>query len=538
MENHINWWKSAVIYQIYPRSFCDTSADGIGDLQGITKKLPYLANTLGIDAIWISPFYPSPMKDFGYDVSNYRDIDQIFGSIDDFDQLLETAHNLGLRLIIDLVPNHSSDQHPWFIESRSSRNNPKRDWYIWKEGKDDGSEPNNWLSVFGGKAWEWDKTTEQYYLHSFLKEQPDLNWRNPQVQEAIFDVVRFWLDKGVDGFRIDVAHYIMKDPLFRDNPPNLSGDLGIHKSLGEYDTQIHLYDKGHPDVHDVYRRFRNILDDYSTEQPRMSMGEIHIFDWNEWVQYYGENLDEIHFPINFSLLGAPWQAEAIRNKVEELERVLPPGAWPNYVLANHDDQRILTRVGAEQARIAATLLLTLRGTPILYYGDEIGMEDVDIPPELCLDPAGLRQAGQGRDPNRTPMQWSHEVWAGFSPPEAQKTWLPVAENYQEVNVQAQLSDPDSLLIYYQKLLSLRKSLPVLQSGKYRSIPDTPRGCFFYLREYKNEQILIMLNFTSEWIQIDPREYAGGKILLSTDPERGSDQNISILHPNEGLVIRL
>jgi len=538
MDHHKDWWKYGVIYQIYPRSFCDTTGDGVGDLQGIISKLPYLANTLGIDAIWISPFYPSPMKDFGYDVSNYRDIDPLFGSLPDFDQLLESAHKLGLKIIIDLVPNHSSDQHPWFLESRSSGDNPKRDWYVWKDGKEDGSEPNNWLSVFGGKAWEWDEVTGQYYLHSFLKEQPDLNWRNPQVQEAFFNEVRFWLDKGVDGFRIDVAHYIMKDPQLRNNPPNQGGDQAIHKSLGEYDSQIHQHDKGHPDVHRVYRDFRTLLDDYSKDQPRMSMGEIHIFDWSEWVSYYGKDLDEIHIPINFTLLGVPWQADAIRSLVEEMEGILPQGAWPNYVLANHDDKRILTRVGPEQARNAAMLLLTLRGTPILYYGDEIGMSDVDIPPELCLDPAGLRQPGQGRDPNRTPMQWSAEPWAGFSPPEANKTWLPIADDFQDVNVQTQQDDPDSQLSFYQELLSLRKSHAVLHAGDYRSIPQSPEGCYIFQRENKEEKVLVMINFTSRHIMIDPSIMNGGKLLLSTYPEREPDLIEFTLHPNEGVLIQL
>ncbi len=434
MSVHTEWWKKAVIYQIYPRSFKDTTGNGIGDLAGITQQIPYLANTLGIDAIWISPFFTSPMKDFGYDVANYRDIDPMFGTMNDFEILLESIHKANLKLIIDLVPNHSSDQHPWFLESRSSRTNPKRNWYVWENARKDGSPPNNWLSVFGGGAWEWDQETGQYYLHSFLKEQPDLNWRNPEVQKAFFGEVRFWLERGVDGFRIDVAHYLMKDPLMRDNPLNPSGSKSIHKSLGDYDTQIHLYDKGHPDIHRIYRDFRKLLDEYSKNQPRMSMGEIHIFNLEDWVLYYGEDLDEIHFPINFSLLGADWQADPIQKLVDDLEASLPPDAWPNYVLANHDDQRILSRYGKDHARSAAMLLLTLRGTPVLYYGDEIGMKDVDIPPELCLDPAGIRQEGQGRDPNRTPMQWSGETWAGFSPPQTQKTWLPIAEDYKEINV--------------------------------------------------------------------------------------------------------
>ena len=539
MTAHSEWWKKAVFYQIYPRSFKDTTGSGIGDLAGITQNIPYLAEMLGVDAIWISPFFPSPMKDFGYDVANYRDIDPIFGSLEDFDQLLETIHKANLKLIIDLVPNHSSDQHPWFQESRSSRDNPKRDWYVWEDPKADGSPPNNWLSVFGGEAWEWDQVTEQYYLHSFLKEQPDLNWRNPRVQEAIFDEVRFWLERGVDGFRIDVAHYLMKDPALRDNPLNVSGAKFIHKSLGEYDTQVHLYDKGHPDIHQVYRDFRKLLDDYSSDQPRMSMGEIHIFDIDEWATYYGEDLDEIHFPLNFSLLGVEWEADSIRKVVEDLESGLPPGAWPNYVLANHDDQRITSRYGVENERSAAMLLLTLRGTPILYYGDEIGMKDVDIPPDLCLDPAGIRQEGQGRDPNRTPMQWSADIWAGFSPPHAKNTWLPIADDFQEKNVIKQLNDPDSLLSYYQKLIRLRKKHSALQTGEYQSLPDAPDGCYFYTRQNDEEKLLIGINFTDHKKKFENNLLKGGSLLLSSHKNRDGYLAAPFeLHPNESILVLL
>jgi len=539
MTSHTEWWKEAVIYQIYPRSFKDSTGNGIGDLAGITQEIPYLAETLGIDAIWISPFYTSPMKDFGYDVANYRDIAPMFGRMADFDNLLERIHFANLKLIIDLVPNHSSDQHPWFLESRSSRTNPKRDWYVWQDAKDDGSPPNNWLSVFGGGAWEWDPETEQYYLHSFLKEQPDLNWRNPQVQETFFNEVRFWLEKGVDGFRIDVAHYLMKDPEMKDNPLNQSRSKSIHKPLGDYDTQIHLYDKGHPDIHQVYRDFRKLLDEYSQEQPRMSMGEIHLFDLDEWVLYYGEDLDEIHFPINFTLLGAEWQADQIRDLVENLESSLPPGAWPNYVLANHDDMRILSRYGEEAARGAAMLLLTLRGTPVLYYGDEIGMKDVQIPPDLCLDPAGIRQEGQGRDPNRTPMQWSDETWSGFSPPQANQTWLPIADDFQQINVHNQQNDPDSILSYYQNLLKIRKLHPALQTGIYYSPSEVPDGVYLYIRQNDNEQVLIAINFTSHEKIISFPEANNGTLLLSSHPGRDKTIKIPIrLQPNESLMVLL
>ena len=531
------WWKTGVIYQIYPRSYCDTTGNGIGDLQGIINKIPYLDKVLGVDAIWISPFYPSPMKDFGYDVSDYTDIDPLFGNLSDFDRLLSSAHQSGIKIIIDLVPNHTSDQHDWFVESRKSRENPWRGWYVWADPKADGSTPNNWLSIFGGSAWEWDEITGQYYLHSFLKEQPDLNWRNPKVKDAMFNVVQFWLERGVDGFRIDVAHYIMKDPELKDNPLNTTGKIVIHKPLGDYDTQVHLFDKGHPDIHQIYREFRNLLDDFSIDQPRMSMGEIHIFNWDEWSSYYGKDLDEIHLPVNFTLLGAEWTAENIRTLVEEQESVLPGDAWPNYVLGNHDDHRILTRYGMDQARIAAILLLTLRGTPVLYYGDEIGMRDVIIPSDKVQDPAGIRQPGQGRDPNRTPMQWTGGHQAGFSPLESKNPWLPLADDYKKINVEVQLTDPDSMLSFYRTLLRIRRSHPALQSGDYLSVSNGPEGCYFYMREKSKEKLLIGLNFTKEICPVDPTLVHGGKILLSTHSNRKSEISDNLtLQPNEGILI--
>ncbi len=415
--NTTPWWQHGIIYQIYPRSFKDSNGDGIGDLRGIIWQLAYL-DWLGVDAVWISPFYPSPMVDFGYDISNYTDVDPIFGDMTTFDELVRQAHQRNLKVIIDFVINHTSDQHPWFIESRSSRSALRRNWYIWADPKKDGSPPNNWISVFGGSAWEWDATSGQYYLHSYEKRQPDLNWRNPEVKEAMFDVVRFWLEHGVDGLRIDAAHRIMKHPQLPDNPPNTSKTPAMHKPMGDYDTLLHLYDKGHPDIHDVYRELRSLLDSYSSEQARVIIGEMHIPDWKEWASYYGANLDEMHMPFNFGLLSVAWNAQTIRQSVDLLEANLPPGAWPNYVLGNHDEPRIASRVGPAQARIAMMLLLTLRGTPTLYYGDEIGMHDGHIPPEHVYDPVekNMPGLGLGRDPERTPMQWDSSQNAGFCIP--------------------------------------------------------------------------------------------------------------------------
>jgi len=537
-SNHHLWWQTGVIYQIYPRSYQDTTGNGVGDLRGITDKLDYLKKTLDIDAIWLSPFYPSPMDDFGYDVANYVDIHPLFGTLDDFDELVKEAHQRDIKIIIDWVPNHSSNQHPWFLESRSSRDNPKRDWYVWGDPKPDGSPPNNWKAVFAGPAWEWDETTGQYYLHSFLKEQPDLNWRNPEVRQAMFDVIRFWLERGVDGFRVDVAHFIAKDPQMRDNPPAQT-DIAFHRPHGDYDTQNHLYDKGHPDTHVYYREFRALLDEYSPGQERMSVGEIHIFDWEEWATYYGtpEEGFEFHLPFNFSLLKTPWEAQAIRQAVDELEAALPPWAWPNYVLGNHDEGRIATRYGVEQARVAAMLLLTLRGTPTIYYGEEIAMLDVDIPIEEQLDPFGLRVPGWGRDRCRTPMQWSSEPQAGFAPQGGEKFWLPLGENWQQINVQRQMDDAKSSLSLYRQLLALRKANPALQIGSYQALDNTPEGSFVYQRLGAGQILTVALNFTGSPLKLNLN--SSGQILLSTHLDREGLEDLSTLplRENEGVIIQ-
>ncbi|MCC7450586.1 MAG: DUF3459 domain-containing protein [Anaerolineae bacterium] len=533
------WWQRGIVYQIYPRSFKDSNGDGIGDLPGIIDKLDYV-QMLGVDAIWLSPFYPSPMADFGYDVANYTDVDPIFGTLADFDRLVEAAHQRNLHVIIDFVPNHSSDQHPWFVESRSSRDNPKRDWYVWVDAKPDGSPPNNWLSHFGGPAWTWDETTGQYYLHSFLKEQPDLNWRNPAVKAAMFDVIRFWLERGVDGFRIDVAHYIMKDPDLRDNPPNLEPPK-FTKRRPHYDSLLHVYDKGHADVHAVYREFRKLLDSYSTERPRFAVGEIHVFDWPVWGSYYGEQLDELHMPFNFALINAAWQTKVIRYVVDSIEASIPKGAWPNYVLGNHDEHRIVTRIGTAQARTAMMLLLTLRGTPTMYYGDEIEMHDVDIPPGRERDPYGIRVPGQGlgRDPERTPMQWDASPNAGFTRPGVE-TWLPIADDYERVNVAAELNDSTSMLALTRHLIDLRRSTPALHSGDYRPVSDTPDECYVYLRSQGDEQRLIALNFSDKEQTLALSAFGQGRVLISTRLDRKGAVDLAALYlrADEGCIIEI
>ena len=528
------WWQTTTIYQVYPRSFQDTTGSGVGDLRGVTRRLDYLANTLGVGAIWLSPFYRSPMADFGYDVADYTDVDPLFGTLDDFDALLEGAHRVGLKVIIDWVPNHTSDQHPWFLESRAGRSSPRRDWYVWRDPGPDGAPPNNWLSLFGGPAWEFDNATQQYYLHTFLREQPDLDWRNPDVKEAMFAGLRFWLDRGVDGFRIDVAHHIMKDPELRDNPPAPPGFVKPFKDLGEYDRLAHVHDLGHPDVHGVYRELREMLDAYEPE--RYSVGEIHIADWDEWASYYGAALDELHMPFNLALVYAPWSATAVREHVEAVEAAVPEGAWPNYVLGNHDDTRLATRVGAEQSRVAAMLLLTLRGTPTLYYGDELGLQEVEIPSEAQQDPQGRNLPGAGRDGCRTPMQWDASPNAGFAPARVKTPWLPFTADQRTANVAVQQEDPHSILNLYRELLALRRARPALQLGDIEFLEGMPDDVLAYERAHGADRMIIALNFSDAERSITLGSAAS--VVLSTDataeqrPVAGSEIR---LRPHEGLI---
>jgi alpha-glucosidase len=535
---HYLWWQTGVIYQIYPRSFQDSNGDGVGDLAGIIQRLDYVSQTLGVQAIWLSPFYPSPMADFGYDVSDYTGVDPLFGDLDDFDRLVAAAHARHLRVIVDFVPNHTSDQHPWFLESRAARQNPRRDWYVWRNGKD-GAPPNNWQSHFGGSAWEWDERTGQYYLHSFLKEQPDLNWRNPQVKAAMFDVIRFWLERGVDGFRLDVAHYIGKDPQLRDNPYLPGVDLEQYRDH-LYMAQVHLHDKGHPDAHVIFREFRQLLDAYSQERPRYSVGEIHIDDWQSWASYYGEHLDELHMPFNFHLMQSPWNPGALAQVVAGLEAALPEGAWPNYVLGNHDEPRLASRYGRENVRLAAMLLLTLRGTPTLYQGDELGMQNVPIPPDREQDPYGLRVPGKGRDGCRTPMQWDASVNAGFAPPEVASLWLPLAPDYRVMNVAVELQDPTSVLNLYRRLLAYRRATPALQLGSYQRLEAVPETCWVYLREAGGQKALVALNFSDQPAQLNLAAYGQGQVQVSTSLDRDGQVELGdlTLGPNEGLIIEL
>jgi alpha-glucosidase len=525
-----NWWVSGVLYQIYPRSFQDSDGNGIGDLRGIIRRLPYL-KTLGVDAIWLSPIFPSPMADFGYDISNYVGIDQLFGTIGDFDQLVFAAHAIDLKIILDLVPNHTSDQHPWFMESRSSRDNPKRDWYLWREPKADGSAPNNWLSEFGGSAWQFDAGTGQYYYHAFLAQQPDLNWRNPKVRDAIYDVMRFWLRRGVDGFRVDVIWHLIKDEHFRDNPPNPD----FRPGRPPHEALLTSFSADRPEVLEVVREMRRVVDEF---EDRVLIGETYL-PFERLVAYYGENLSGANLPFNFTLVSAPWKARAIAKLIEDYEAALPLGAWPNWVLGNHDRPRIGSRVGPAQIRVAAMLLLTLRGTPTMYYGDELGMQQVAIGPDQVRDPfeKNVPGIGIGRDGCRTPMQWTAEANAGFT---SGQPWLPLAPDYVQENVENLGGDRHSILSLYRALIELRKATPQLAVGAY--VPIVATGDLLaYRRENQGTALLIILNLGSNPASISSDVIGyGGEILLSTNLDRAGEsvRNGLDLREDEGLIINL
>lgn len=532
------WWEEATLYQIYPRSFQDSDGNGIGDLAGIASRLDYL-EWLGVGAVWLSPIFPSPMADFGYDITDYCDIDPIFGSLEQFDALLAKMHRRGLKLVLDFVPNHTSDRHPWFEESRRSRSNPKRDWYIWRDPAPDGGPPNNWRSNFGGSAWEFDPATGQYYYHAFLRAQPDLNWRHPEVRAAMQDVLRFWLDRGVDGFRVDVIWMLVKDDEFRDNPVNPEHAPG----RPEHERLMSTYTADRPEVHDIIAGLRGVIDEY---EERLLVGEIYL-PVERLIEYYGEAGRGAHLPFNFQLIHLPWRAVEVAGAIEHYESLLPDGAWPNWVLGNHDNPRIARRVGAGQARVAAMLLLTLRGTPTLYYGDELGMADVPIPPEAVRDPfeKNLPGLGLGRDPERTPMQWGSGPYAGFStvPP-----WLPVSADAGRVSVASLREDPRSILTLYRRLLHLRRTERALAVGDYLPLRGQAhlrcyagRNAIGYVRCWGERRLQVALNFGSE-----PHEFRllggaeRGKVLLSTALDRGGEEIglAFVLRGDEGLVIEL
>lgn len=512
------WWKHAVFYEIYPRSFKDSNGDGIGDLNGITSKLNYLAR-LGIDAIWITPFYPSPQIDFGYDVSDYEKIDSQFGTMADFDRLVAQAHQRRIRIIIDYVLNHTSDQHPFFVSARSSRASPYRDWYIWHDPKNGGA-PTNWSSSFGPTAWTLDEKTNQYYYHRFYKEQPDLNWHNPAVEKRMFQTVRFWMDRGVDGFRLDAVNYLFEDAQLRDNP--------VLPELRPGSTTEHLqdlkYNRDLPEVHDVMTRLRSFTDRYDPN--RVLIGEAYVPQWEQLMSYYGTADNELQLPFNFFLVmgkvRTSLDAAAFRAVIAQSEKSLQ-GRWTTYVLSNHDIPRAFDRYGDghhddDIAKLTAAMLLTLRGSPFLYYGEEIGM--VTTEPKTIdevRDPVGKRYwpANKGRDGERTPMQWDATAQAGFT---NGQPWLKIPPSASRRNVALQADDPSSVLNFYQQLIRLRRRSPALLDGDYASIGDDP-NIFAYRRSTSAQTMIVALNMSKESrsLSLDKEslnEASGARVVLS------------------------
>jgi len=524
--NIIPWWKAGVIYQVYPRSFQDSDGDGVGDLAGIERRLDYIAS-LGVDAVWLSPIFPSPMKDFGYDVADYCGIEPMFGDLEAFDRLCNAVHARGLKLILDFVPNHSSDQHPWFVESRSSRNSPKRDWYIWRDAAPDGGPPNNWISDFGGPAWEWDDATGQYYLHAFLKEQPDLNWRNPDLRAAMMHVLRFWFARGVDGFRIDVLWHIVKDPGFPDNPVN--PDWTPDRT--ERDRVLQLHSTDQPEAHQISADFRALADSYGD---RVLIGEIFLPN-ERHARWFGTvERPQVHLPFNFQLIENAWKAQTLYKMIADYEASLPAHGWPNWVIGSHDAPRIAARVGEAQARVAAMLILTLRGTPTLYQGDELAIGEVPIPDHRVRDPQELRQPGLGigRDRSRTPMPWDESPFAGFSTAEP---WLPLNPDWPIRNVAAQETDPASMLHLMRSLLALRRTHPALSIGDF-ALVAAEGDVLAYQRWSADERLLIALNLGASAGTVSlPAGLDIGACLASTKPRRVFD---GCLRPDEGIILLL
>ena len=543
------WWRDGTIYQIYPRSFADSNGDGIGDLQGIISRLDYLSD-LGVDALWLSPFFPSPDFDFGYDVSDYTGVDPKFGTMEDFDRLLAETHRRGMKMILDLVMNHTSDQHPWFQESRKSKDNPYRDWYIWRPPSAKGGCPNNWQAIMGGPAWELDLTTGEYYLHLFLNQQPDLNWRNPAVRQAMLDVYRFWLDKGVDGFRLDVFNLYFKHPDLPDNPPVFSL---IPRG---YNRQKHLYDLDQPEMLPLLKEIRALVDSYPE---RYLVGETFDPSMNskngpeKAAAYTGP--DRLHAAFNFDFMGGElrifgdgWNAGRFMTAIQRWEHALGR-EWPSYVLNNHDTVRSATRLarGENDARlkVAAALLLTLRGTPFLYYGEEIGMRNIPIhSKEEVLDPVGKTfwPFMKGRDGCRSPMQWDGSLNGGFCGPSA-VPWLPIHQDYSFRNAAAQRESPNSLLNFYRKLIALRKAAPALTRGEFIPLPQSTRHLLVYLRQTQDQTVLVALNFSgrSQPLALEDRLVGSTRrLLLSSHPSRMPELhgNLINLDPDEALIVEL
>jgi alpha-glucosidase len=518
------WWRAGVLYQIYPRSFADTTGDGNGDLRGVIEHLDHLA-WLGVDGIWLSPITPSPQADWGYDVADYTAIDPDFGSIEDLDRLVTEAGDRGIRVLMDLVPNHTSDRHPWFVDARSGRSAEHRDWYVWADGKPDGSPPNNWRSSFGGPAWTWDEATGQYYLHNFLPEQPDLNWWHPEVIEAFDGIVRFWFDRGIAGFRIDVAHALIKDRSLRDDTPAGEED---HPRIRQHGLRSD-FSMNRPEAHDVLRRWRSIADAYSG----VLLGETWVMDLEALARFYGTGEDELQLALNVPFVFATPGSE-MREIVERTQALLPAAAWPLWNGSNHDAGRFATRWcdGDERrARAALVTLLTLRGTPLLYYGDEIGMSNVDVPRDRLKDPVGVRHwpDDPGRDGGRTPMQWTAGPTGGFTT-SGVDPWLPVGDADAR-NVAAQREDPDSTLVLCRDLIALRRQREDLRSGPYAAI-GSPEGVWAWRR---GEATVMAVNHSDEPAEI-PTD--ADEVVLATRRSREGERLAGgvLLEPWEALVL--
>lgn len=525
----LRWWQRAVVYQIWVRSYYDTDGNGNGDLRGVIEKLDYLA-WLGVDVLWLSPVYPSPLVEAGYDVTDFKAVHEMFGTLADMDELLATAHDRGVRVLLDFVPNHTSDAHPWFVESRSNRENPKRNWYLWADPKPDGGTPNNWVGCFGGSAWTFDKQTGQYYYHAFLAQQPDLNWRNPEVEQAIAEAIRFWLGRGVDGLRMDAIWHLIKDDQLRDNPvnPNYTPDLPPDNVV------FGRFTRDRPEIHEVIARIRNVFDEFDD---RMLAGELYM-DLEPMMAYYGSpEHPELHLPLNLQLSVRDWNAMEVGRFVEQYDAALPGGAWPNWAVGTHDSNRIASRVGDAQVRNAAMLLLLLRGTPIVYYGDEIGMHSADVPRGSIVDLRELLTPyiGLGRDPARSPMQWDAQTNAAFT---TGTPWLPLAQDWQTLNVAAQSQDPSSVLSLHRALVALRRSHPVFVHGSYATV-HLSESLFAFRRDTEEAHALVALNFGSEPASFAlPEDLAGAGIVLSTNGknERPSVGESLDLDGSEGVVL--
>jgi alpha-glucosidase len=524
--NDYLWWHDGIIYQIYPRSFADSNADGLGDLPGITAHLDYLTS-LGVDALWLSPFYPSPDADFGYDVSDHTAVDPRFGTLEEFDTLVAEAHKRGLKIILDLVLNHTSDRHAWFVESRSSRENPKRNWYIWRDPRSGDRPPNNWISVFGGSTWDYDRTTGQYYLHLFTKEQPDVNWRNPDVRKAQLDVVRFWLARDVDGFRLDVFNAYFKHPDLCDNP--------YKPGLMPFDWQRHAYDIDQPEMVPLLQELRSILDAYPE---RYAVGETYAATLEKLLLYCGADRLHAAFSFDFSSPGGVfphWRVPWLRERLKHREAVLSgTGIWPTTVLSNHDISRAATRYcngeDDSRAKLAMALLLTSRGTPFMYYGEEIGMRDIRLKRGDIMDPPGryFWPFYKGRDGCRGPMQWDASMHAGFS---SAKPWLPVHSDFRRRNVEAQAADPDSLLNFTRQLIAVRKGNPALRCGDL-ILPETqPHEALVFWRKTSEQTVLVALNFSDREVPLDIFSESNSNLSLLFSNRRKSIPDL-LLAPYE------